>query len=326
MALSMMVVGQGRRPGHGRLPDGTSVSEPLPTVSVVIPAHNAVLFIKEAVDSVLDQSVRPSQVIVVDDGSTDGTAEMLRTFGDRITVTSGRYGSAAAARNAGAALATGAWLAFLDADDAWLPHKLERQLAVAADDRVGLVYADRFNTGDRGDLPEIQSQIQPLYHGDVFMDLLLLGNHITLSSVMMRTALFRALGGFSETLRNAEDWDLWIRLSESHRVEACQEPLVRYRLHAAMKSSNPARMQIARRTIIERALRLPRGLRLPAATRRRVVAAMAWTNGSDAARRGATRLAAQEFVRSVLAWPFDRRLYVDVVRFVLGRAGQSPSK
>jgi glycosyltransferase involved in cell wall biosynthesis len=298
------------------------VSDELPTVSVVIPVHNAASFIEEAVESVLCQSVRPHQIIVVDDGSTDGTADILRTFGGRIQVTSHRYGSAAASRNAGVARADGAWVAFLDADDVWLPEKLERQLALTADDRVGLVYTDRFNIGSRGNLPGIQSDIQPPYSGDVFLDVLVHGNRITLSSVIVRTALFRALGGFSETLRNAEDWDLWIRLSESHHVAVCLEPLVRYRFHAAMKSSNPARMQMARRTIVRGALELPRGSRLPAATKRRILGATARTNGSDAARRGAVWLALQEFVRSAVAWPFDPELYREVVRLALGRRGR----
>jgi glycosyltransferase involved in cell wall biosynthesis len=293
-----------------------------PTVSVVIPVHNAAPFIKEAIDSVLAQSVRANQVIVIDDGSTDATPDVLRTFGDRIQWSSKRYGSAAASRNAGAAMADGTWLAFLDADDAWLPQKLERQLALTGDGNVGMVYSDRFNVGTRGDLPEVQSRIQPLYSGDVFLDLLLLGNYITLSSVLVRTALFRALGGFSETLRNAEDWELWIRMSESHRVAVCPEPLVRYRFHDAMKSSDPARMQTARRTIMHRALQSPRGARLSVATRRRILGSTARANGSDAARRGATWMAWQEFVRSLVAWPFDPAVYRDVARFVLGRTGR----
>jgi len=289
-------------------------------ISVIIPAFNAATFVRETIDSVFGQSVQPQEIIVVDDGSTDGTAAILESYGDRIRVLSGRRGSAAVARNAGARVAAASWLAFVDADDLWLPDKLEHQLAVAAaDERVALVYTDRYNIGTRGDLPEIQGSIQPLYGGDVFLDLLMLGNHITLSSVLVRADVFFELGGFSESLRNAEDWDLWIRVAERHHIVPCLEPLVRYRLHSGMKSSNPRHMQVARRAVIKRALALPRSRQLPATTIRRIEGATALTNASDAARRGARGLAWQELARSVAAWPFDPDLYKETLRILLRR-------
>jgi hypothetical protein len=140
-----------------------------------------------------------------------------------------------------------------------------------------------------------------------------------MSTALVRTTLLHELGGFCESLHNAEDWDLWIRLAESHRVEACREPLVRYRFHGAMKSGNPVRMQLARRAIIMRGLQLARGLRLTATMKRRVIATMARTNGSDAARHGATQLAWQQFGLSALAWPFDVELYRCMARLALSR-------
>jgi glycosyltransferase involved in cell wall biosynthesis len=289
-------------------------------VSVIIPAYNAERFIQDTIESVFAQSVQPSEIIVVDDGSTDGTAALLRSYGDRLHVLSGRRGSAAASRNAGARAASGAWLAFLDADDLWLPNKLERQLAAAdADEQIALVYTDRYNIGTRGDLPEIQSSIQPLYAGDIFIDLMMRGNHITLSSTLVRTHVFMELGGFSEALRNAEDWDLWIRLAERHRVAACMEPLVQYRLHSNMKSSNPRHMQLARRAVIDRAMALPRSQRLSPITIRRINGATALTNASDAARRDARVLAWQELARSLAAWPFDLDLYKETLRIIARR-------
>ena len=289
------------------------------SVSVVVPVHNAEAFVAETIESVLAQTVPPMEIIAVDDGSTDGTAAILRGFGDQVQVLSRSGRSAASARNAGAAAATGVWLAFVDADDTWLPNKLERQLAFTDDPRVGMVYTDRFNIGDRGDLPAIQSEIQHMYAGDVFLDLLLLGNRITLSSVMVRRDLFNALGGFYEGLRNAEDWDLWVRLSADHQVAVCDEPLLRYRFHRGMKSGNPQRMQVARREVIRRALLTPRGRALPLVTRRRILAETARTNGFDAARRGARWLAWQEYGRSLATWPFHGALYGDLARLLLGR-------
>lgn len=98
------------------------------TVSVVIPAFNAESFLGEALDSVLGQTARPTEVIVVDDGSTDGTRALVRRYSDAVRLVTQDNGGAARARNVGARQATGEWLAFLDADDVWLPEKLEKQL------------------------------------------------------------------------------------------------------------------------------------------------------------------------------------------------------
>jgi glycosyltransferase involved in cell wall biosynthesis len=289
------------------------------SVSVVIPAHNAESFIRETLDSVLAQTVQPSEIIVVADCCTDGTTDAVREYAGHVRLLFSDAGSAAAARNAGARAATADWLAFLDADDCWLPEKLERQLQKVGDRDTALVYTDRYNFGNLGDLPEVHGTIQPLFDGDVFVDLLLLGNHITLSSVMVRREVFLELGGFTETLKNAEDWEMWIRVAAGHRIEACPEPLVRYRLHASSKSMNPENMRIARVAVTESALSSERGRGLPAMTRRRIRAATARTNGSDAARRGATQLAWSEYVRSATMWPFDVELYRDVARLMLGR-------
>ncbi len=289
------------------------------SVSVVIPAHNAESFIRETLDSVLAQTVQPCEIIVVADSCTDGTTDAVREYAGHVRLLFSDARSAAASRNAGARAATAEWLAFLDADDCWLPEKLERQLQKAGDRNTALVYTDRYNFGNLGDLPEVHGTIQPLYAGDVFVKLLVLGNHITLSSVLVRRDVFLSLGGFMETLQNAEDWEMWIRVAAGHRVEACTEPLVRYRHHASSKSMNPEKMRIARVAVTESALGSERGRGLPATTRRRIRAATARTNGSDAARRGATQLAWSEYVRSVTMWPFDVELYRDVARLMLGR-------
>lgn len=295
-----------------------SISKDPNTVSVIVPAYNTERFVAEAIESALGQSVAPLEVIVIDDGSTDRTADVLQKFGPAIAIVTQSNRGLPAARNAGAAMASGYWLAFLDADDLWLPHKLERQLQKAADPRLAMIYTDRFNIGERGILPIVQSAIQPLYSGDIFIPLLMLGNHITASSVTVRNEVFRALGGFAEDLRAAEDWDLWIRLAEHHLVGACTDPLVRYRFHGSMMSGDPRRMQIARREVVRRALQSPRGRSLDGSTRRRIVAATARTNGWDAARQRAWRLAAREYAHALLAWPFEAQVYRDLLRILAG--------
>jgi len=288
-------------------------------VSVIIPAFNCAAYVADAVESALNQTRPPAEVIVVDDGSTDGTDVVLRGFGSRIRVVSQQNRGLPAARNAGVAVATGEWLAFLDADDLWLPEKLARQGAATADPRVALVYTDRFNIGDRGAHPEVQGQALDLYEGDVFLPLLTSGNSVTASSAMVRASVFQSLGGFMEHLRSAEDWDLWIRIAEHHRVAVCREPLVCYRYHGSMMSGNPRRMCEARRQVMERALALPRGQALPPAVKRQVRAFIARSNAVDASCRGAIGLALSEYLTAATTTPADFGVYVDFLRFVLRR-------
>lgn len=289
------------------------------TISVLIPAYNAAPFVAAAVSSALAQTHPPHEIIVVDDGSSDDTPRVLESFGNRIRVIRQDNRGLSAARNVAAAAATGAWLAFLDADDTWLPTKLQRQLEVARHADVALVYSDRFNRGVRGALPIRQGDVHDMYSGDVFVDLLVLGNRITASSVIVRRQVFQQLNGFAEDIRVAEDWDLWIRVAELHHVGVVHEPLVNYTFHDGMLTRDPERMRVARNQIIDRALASARGTHLPARVRRRIRAAVARTNAWDAARRAAHRIALEEYTTALRATPWDAALHRDVIRYVFRR-------
>ena len=154
-------------------------------------------------------------MIVVNDGSTDDTLNRLQQYGSRIQVLDLVNGGVARARNAGVNKATGSWIAFLDADDLWKPEKIQRQLAHSD---APLRYTDRLNIGARGDLPELQSLVTPMYDGDLFQTLMLEGNFITTSSVLLQRELFEKMNGFFTGLNGTEDWDLWLRIAERHRV------------------------------------------------------------------------------------------------------------
>ena len=281
---------------------------------MVIPAYNVDTFIDEAVTSALAQTHRDVEIIVVNDGSTDGTARRLAAFGDRIIVHYQANAGLPAARNAGVRRATGNWVAFLDADDAWLPHKLERQLRVAD---VPLVYSNRFNIGRRGELPAIHSDVTPQREGDVFLALLLEGNFMTASSVMMRRDLFEQMGGFCEHLKSAEDWDLWVRVAEHHRVGCCHEPLVRYRFHSGGMSRNHSVMRRERARVVARALALERGRTIDWMMKRRIWA-KAWMDTAwDAGHAGARGPALVDYGRAAMAWPLSLRAYKEALKLCL---------
>ncbi|MEQ1438040.1 glycosyltransferase [Fontimonas sp. SYSU GA230001] len=201
----------------------------MPAVSVVLPTYNRAASLGRAVRSVLQQSVRDLELIVVDDGSTDDTPRLLAAITDpRLRVVRQHNRGAAAARNAGIALATAEWLAFQDSDDEWLPDKLALQLdaARAAGGDVGLVLA-----GYRSAHPGMARDIRPrsaLHRGDPLPDLLD-GWPIITPTWLVRRALVQTLGGFDESLTCFEDWDLVFRLADCTRIAAIPGPvLVKY--------------------------------------------------------------------------------------------------
>jgi glycosyltransferase involved in cell wall biosynthesis len=280
-------------------------------VSVIIPAFNAELFIADTIRSALAQTHSDVEIIVVDDGSTDGTLERLQAFSSRVIIQRQPNSGVAAARNSGAAVATGEWLAFLDADDLWLPNKLERQLACA---RSPMVYTDRYNIGARGGLPAIQSQSTPMYDGDLFLPLLLEGNFITASSVLLRRDVFADLEGFCEELHGTEDWDLWVRLAAGLEIDFLREPLVQYRFHEKGISRNYARMWKQRDGVVIRALQSPRGVALQGSTRRQIWAKTWMTNAWEASEAGNKREALRAYGRAAMWWPFSIGMYKETLK------------
>ena len=299
-----------------------SHESPRPRVSVVIPVFNAEQFLKEAVESALGQTYPNIEVIVVDDGSTDNTPHVLETFSESVRVVRTANGGVARARNVGAALATGDWIAFLDADDVWLPTKVEEQMSVAT---VPLVYTDRFNIGELGILPVIQSDVNPLKDGDIFVPLLARGNFITMSSVLVRGDVFKEAGGFFEPLSAAADWDLWIRIAERHTAVVCRRPLLRYRIHGGAMSRNHRGMAAERQLVVDRALSLPRARAFGPVLQRQIRSRALLTSGWDAAQAGAKRDAAIEYGKALLQWPFDRELVKEVLRLLVPQNQSAPA-
>jgi glycosyltransferase involved in cell wall biosynthesis len=203
-------------------------------VSAVIPAYNAASWISEAIQSALDQTCPPLEVIVVDDGSTDDTWAVASRFPAPVRVLRKPNGGPASARNFGLASAAGEWIALLDADDRWAPAKLEKQLTLAVPG-VALVSTGLENEddapalSDRPDMP-ILIGFEPLWQA----------NCIANSSVLIRRDIVIALGGFDEDpqLKSVEDYHLWLRLAFSGaRIVKCNEPLTFYRRGEGLSSN-----------------------------------------------------------------------------------------
>lgn len=201
-------------------------------VTVVIPAYNAERFLRAAVESVLAQvSWAAVEVVVVDDGSTDRTAEIAESLGTAVRCVRQPNAGVAAARNRGIEEASGAYIAFLDADDVWLPHKLERQLEQfrARPELVAVGCG----------LREVDEALVPLR--DIsgrtasWADLVCMrgdGGLTSGSRMLLPREALEELGGFDERLSTSADWDLAVRLAKQGPTACVQEPLVLYRKHS----------------------------------------------------------------------------------------------
>jgi glycosyltransferase involved in cell wall biosynthesis len=225
-------------------------STDMATVSIVIPAYNAAKFIRAAVDSALAQTHPDREVIVVDDGSSDTTPEILASYGDRIRVVRQANQGTAVACNAGVGAARGEWVAFLDADDEWLPGKLARQLAECS--RFAISHTDSVCFGDARPAEIRRSSLSPLHQGWV-LPKLLISNFIVKSTVMMRRETFLELGGFAGAHDAVEDWPLWLKACAGHELGYLAEPLVRYRVHLQSKSMKARATHAAHLAILREA-------------------------------------------------------------------------
>ncbi|MDQ7064108.1 MAG: glycosyltransferase [candidate division KSB1 bacterium] len=193
-------------------------------ISVIIPTFNRRRWLPETIRSVLAQTFPPHEIIVVDDGSTDGTEDwLLEAFPDVHYHWQPQAGPSAA-RNQGARMATGNWLAFLDSDDRWLPYKLQRQVEFLCDHaEFQAVYTNEIwiRSGRRVN-PKKRHQ---KYGGWIYPHCLPLCI-ISPSSILLSRELWEWSGGFDESLPACEDYDLWLRIAAQHPIGYIDEPLI----------------------------------------------------------------------------------------------------
>lgn len=220
-----------------------------PLISVIMPAYNARPFIDQAIRSVLDQDYPHIELIVVDDGSTDGTLELAGQFGDRVRVMRQKNAGPAAARNRGIAASRGELIAFLDADDVWLPGKASMQVRYLKDHpEVGVVYGDFQHWSPQPDgtfpAPPLRiSQKAPFAifpeHSGWIYTALLFDNVVHIITAMLRREVIDKVGGLDETLPTGEDYDFWLRISRQFRADKLDCTIAYYREHASGITKTP---------------------------------------------------------------------------------------
>ena len=209
----------------------TMANEGGPRVSVIIPAYNAAALLRHTLESVLGQSWRDLEVVLVDDGSTDETAQVAESFGGPVRVLRQRNQGPSVARNHGVEAARGSFIAFLDADDLWLPDKLGLQMELFQErPELGLVYTNYQYTDGSKLLPLHRGAQKVPFEGWVFRPLLR-DNFLATSTVVVRRECLQQVGGFDPALEISEDYDLWLRVAREYPVGYVPAPLARYRFH-----------------------------------------------------------------------------------------------
>jgi len=293
--------------------------------AAVIPAHNEVACVGGAIESVLAQSLAPTELIVVDDGSSDGTAEKAREFASVRVVTHPRRKGLSQARNTGLAAASADWVAFLDADDRWHPEKIQQQAALAQQTGAGLIYCGARLRG-HGLKSPVDAPATTFADHRGLCRKLLLTNCITGSgsAVLARRDLLIRAGGFDTSLRMAEDYDLWLRLSELTTFAAVRRPLVTLWKRPGRLGGDPDAMFQAGRVLLDKHAWRFRAYRDGFLLRRRAEAGLYERRGIAHFSNGNHGQARRDFARAVSLWPFRLNSLVPLIKLCTGIHNPAP--
>lgn len=294
----------------------------MPVISVIVPAYNAEATILETIRSIQNQTFTDFELIVINDGSTDGTLALLEQVQDaRLRVFSYPNGGLPVARNRGIQRATGEFISFIDADDLWTADKLERQLqALRQHPEAGVAYSwTAFIDG--------QSQFlyarEPLaFAGNVYPQLLIDNFISNGSNILLRRQLIEAIGDFDPTLKSGEDWDFYIRLASKTQFAVVPQYQILYRKSSASMSSKVGVMEANILTVIDRAFQKAppelQGLRNPTlANNYRFFAKLHFEHAGD---RQGLQAAAQRLTKAIRLHPQilrDRETFSLIIKLLV---------
>jgi teichuronic acid biosynthesis glycosyltransferase TuaG len=282
------------------------------TCSVIIPCYNGSPFIAEAIQSVLDQTVPVAEIIVVDDGSTDGSASIAQGFGPPVRVIRRKNSGVSEARNCGIREAKGEWIAFLDADDLWRTDKLEKQF-FKAKQSYDFVYCDAINFGACEKLASRRMDYTTLYEGNVF-EHLVVRNFVTTSGVIVRRAILERTELFNPQFFLAEDWALWLSLATRIPFGCVHEPLVRYRVHPGGISKNTQKMYISSREVLSWVRGFSESWKISTRTWRLAQASIEGRRALGYDLTGYRYLAAKCYLRTLFLNPWCRYSWKSLIR------------
>ncbi len=291
-----------------------------PLVTAIVPVYNGERFLAQALDSALAQTMRDLEIVVVDDGSTDGSGSLADLYASRhpgvVRVLHQPNRGLCHARNAALAVARGEYFALLDADDIWLPHHLEESVAVLQRDRhVALVHADIERIDVDGNSLGCATRYWDRLPADAFRALFLRHEHVCCPTAVFRRDAIERTGNFDAQFNRmgCEDRDLWLRIAAVGGVSYLGNVHARYRLHGANMSSNFSKMLQARMRLVDKFGATTQGQAL----RRQALAAAHCNLGDelmDVARR---RDAFAAYARAFAVRPLERKALRGMLRSLL---------
>lgn len=294
----------------------------MPTVSIIIPVYNCEAYLRETVDSVLAQDFKDFELIVVDDGSTDSSRDIVRSYSDpRIRLIELSNSRVCVARNTGLRESRGEFVAMLDHDDFWFPNKLSSQIALMRDDPgIGLAFTidTRWVRDDSGQFPQPgqfahlshPGGIDPTYTGWVYHKLLLECFVLT-SDALIRREVYDRVGAFDESLPYSEDWDLFLRISREYRFARLNQVGTLYRQHPTQGSKLPRDIDYASRLIEGAIARYgktgPDGTRVDEHALRQTLARLSYWHGMVHLRAGSLEHSRRALGHALRLEPFSPR-------------------
>lgn len=211
----------------------------MPQVSVVIPTYNRISFLRRAIESVLAQTYKDYEIVVVDDGSTDKTKDIVKKYGKKVRYIYQKNRGPSVARNIGIKKAKGKYIAFLDSDDRFLSNKLTMQIDyIKKHPNCKFLYTWYFNVNAKGKRKRLRKpksckkreQLQYLLYDKTFS--------IRTSTVLIQKECFKKAGYFNKKYWYSQDWDMWLRLSNYYTAHCLQRPLSEYRIHGDNRSGH----------------------------------------------------------------------------------------
>jgi glycosyltransferase involved in cell wall biosynthesis len=225
----------------------------MPLISVVIPVYNGEKTIKETIESVLNQTFSDFELIVINDGSQDSTLEIVSGIQDpRLKVFSFTNAGLSASRNRGVSQATGEYISFLDADDLWTPDKLESQLkALQANPQAAVAYSWTDYIDESNQFLRQGGRIT--VNGNIYANLLMTDLLENGSNPLICKQTLAEVGGFDESLKAAEDWDMWLRIAARYHFVVVPSPQILYRQSSQSMSSNVSKQEAECLKVLERA-------------------------------------------------------------------------
>ncbi len=275
-----------------------------PSVSVIIPAYNQANFIDKAIESVLRQTYKDFELIIINDGSKDNTEEIIKNYSDfRIRYICHKKNlGISEARNSGIRASRGKYIALLDSDDEFLPEKLDMQVKLLRNESsdVGVVCAWSFNVDENGNY--ISKRGLPRKEGYIFEDLLS-KNYISVPTLLIRRECFEKVGLFDSSLDVQEDWDMWIRIAKYYKFSLIKIPLAKRRIHPNRLSYDLEKKVVTAKRIIKKNIN---ELKI----RRNIHSKHYFYIGLRYCYMGKTRIGRRYFCKAISLYPFYIRYYI----------------